>query len=153
MRGASTEIQGENLFGRVTSGKVVVTAEIIVAHWISDRRGWLSSSRPCVMSGCAMCDDTTFILDRNGEPIYCWQYDDAVHGVFPGPPLTDATPINEVESRRISEAPDQPTRAWDTSLFREKAIYVPETLLLVKGPARYKIESATHEGRRTLNLE
>lgn len=36
------QVKGENPFGRVDSGKVVVSASTIEAHWRPGERGWLS---------------------------------------------------------------------------------------------------------------
>ncbi|KAH6615180.1 heterokaryon incompatibility protein-domain-containing protein [Boeremia exigua] len=71
---ACVQVVGKNPFGRVMSGKLVIRASSMEAHWNSDRRGWISSSSPCPYKGYA--DQRLAILDYNGGRIGCWNYDE-----------------------------------------------------------------------------
>jgi hypothetical protein len=140
---ASTEVQGGNPFGRVGFGKVVAKASTTAAHWDSDRRGWLSPSRPCMIDIRTIRNDPddedevpTIILDHNGKRIGSWRYDNSRHGVFPGQVLTNATALTVVQSRRINTHSND--RRADSSSFWKDATYAPQTSLLVKGHAVYK---------------
>jgi hypothetical protein len=134
------QVKGENPFGRVDSGKVVVSASTIEAHWRLEERGWLSrcSSPPIHLHYGFQLP----IFGHDGCMIGHWKYDDILYGMMPGPRLTTHAVQAEIEDRMIrffteEERPmitmyDPAAGPVDT--FWSRATYVPEDILLVRGP-------------------
>ena len=74
-----------------------------------------------------------------------WFYDDEVNGIFPGPPLSSSDSEEYIEARRIPSGYWYKVRERDDKVHGkefmdtpiwERGTYVPEDLVLVKGPTR-----------------
>lgn len=145
---ARVDIDGKNPFGCIAGGRIIMQADVIQARWQATSKSWLleGTGEACEE---AQFDDLLFI-NSAGTVIGVWKYDDVVHGVLPGPPLTEATPLEEVQQRNVpggyfgavhwSNIRVHGEDANDSSTLWKRATYVPEELLLVKG-------CTSHQGR------
>jgi hypothetical protein len=152
------QVKGDNPFGRVDSGKIVVSASTIEAHWRPGERGWLSR--------CSSLPDHVHygfelpIFGHDGCMIGHWTYDDALYGIMPGPRLTTRAAQAEIQARRIPffspisgrlEREYNPA-AGPVDTFWSRATYVPEDLLLVRGPTT-QCDSSEHATRDDEELD
>lgn len=145
---ASVDVDGENPFGCITHGTIVLRADTIRASWRADLGSWLIESKGEAYEE-TQFDDLTFVSSENIS-IGVWKYDDIVHGVLPGPQLTENTTVDEALERSVpsgyfgavhwSNMRIHGADADDASTLWKRATYVPEQLLLVKG-------RTTHRGR------
>jgi hypothetical protein len=152
-------VEGKNPFGCVAAGNLVIKADIIRASWHEVSGSWRMDGS-VTTHGDPQFDDLKF-TGPDGTVIGIWKYDDVVHGILPGPPLEEMTPLEEVYKRSVPKGyfgsvassnihvhgPD----VNDSSTLWRRGTYVPEDLLLVKGPTR-KLEGSEQEwqgGRNT----
>lgn len=145
------KVEGENPFGRVSSGSIVLRANTMKARWSPEKSGWLSS-----------CSSSSLIHERYKGPlpifgrdellIGSWRYDDEQCGIMPGPLLNPDAVQEEVEARLIPElaisykryceyTPPTVVRRHnphlligDVKTFWSRVTYVPRDVLLVRGP-------------------
>lgn len=156
---ASVDVEGKNPFGCVTAGKLVIKADIIRASWHEGSGSWRIDGA-VTTHGDTQFDDLKF-TSPDEAVIGIWKYDDVVHGILPGPPIEETTPLEEVYRRSVPRGyfgsvassnihvhgPD----SNDSSTLCRRGTYIPEDLLLVKGPTR-KLEESEQEwqgGRNT----
>lgn len=134
---AYVRVPGDNPYGCISSGELVVSASTMHAHWSSKQRGWLSSSRASFGTDIRQPKSKLLILDRHGNRVGYWKYDDALNGVLPGQPLTANTTQLDVEARMLFK-PQRIFENFDISQHLQSlwqsAAYAPEDLLFVKGP-------------------
>jgi hypothetical protein len=143
---ASVHVDGQNPFGRVTGGRIIMRASVVRASWQSKHydSSW-------VIGGCATVDvksthvDDLKFSNSNNKVVGFWHYDDVSHGIIPGPLLDSQTSVEEAVARSV---PTMCTRADDPEsadylycpdannkdTLWERGTYVPEDLVLVKGP-------------------
>lgn len=146
---ASVNIEGENPFGCVTGGAIVLRADVIRASWRAEYGSWLIEGEGKAYEENEF-DGLTFISSEN-IVIGLWEYDDVVHGVLPGPPLTENITVDDALERSVpsgyfggahwSDTRIHDADASDGSTLWKSATYVPEQLLLIKGRTE-------HQGRR-----
>lgn len=151
---ACVQVDGDNPFGRVTAGKLMVKASAMEAHWSSERRGWLSSGRPYLDGG--NIDYELTILDYNGNAVGRWDYDDGLYGILPGSPLAADTSQVDIAARLVYVSPVNDMDAYrnpgrDLQSLWSKVTYIPEDLLLVKGPVIRK-QAPDETGNDTIDV-
>ncbi|KAF2676494.1 HET-domain-containing protein [Lentithecium fluviatile CBS 122367] len=144
---ARVDTPGENAFGRVKNGYVVMKASVIRATW--DAAGWnlvgnfLDSGMDVSYNYLGLVFHSTRTVGDHEARITVgtWRYDDHANGLLPGPLLTSASSQDEVKARMASNRYFDPERgAFDKEDFLstpiwERGTYIPEQLVLVKGPA------------------
>lgn len=145
---AKVEVDGKNAFGCVKEGKLVLKANIMKATWNAERAGW-------VLGG-AVLDYNVGQAQPNGLDIFTadaastgvagkWYYDDIMNGIMPGPLLTSGISNDDIPQERRMPAEEDTYKSYTTTPayealmkipLRERGTYLPETLILVKGPLR-----------------
>jgi hypothetical protein len=136
---ACVKVDGENPFGRVMFGQLIVQASTMEVHWSPERQGWLSPSRSYVHDWKSQKE--LAVLDCDGSMIGRWDCDDQQYGMLPGPLLTAGTDKAEIKPRLASKWVEEADMAFkhdgaarDLRSMWSKASYIPEHLLLIKGP-------------------
>jgi hypothetical protein len=140
----SVEVDGENPFGCVSGGQLIIKATTTLATWNESSRSWLLKGK-LFAYGKTEFDDLKFI-DADDCIVGIWNYDDAVNGILPGPPIVQSTPIGDVRSRSVpsvlfgsvitSNHYIHGKDSNDNRTLWKRGTYVPEDLVLVKGPTR-----------------
>lgn len=155
---ASIDIDGKNPFGCVIGGKILIKANIIRATWNKDNRSWLLKGDSAAYSQTQFED--LKIVSPDSTIIGAWQYDDVLNGIMPGQLLTQGTSMEDVRSRSVAlrfyraiEHSDVNNQAYgkdlqESSTLWRRGTYVPETLVLVRGPTRV-VEKDGYSGRKT----
>jgi hypothetical protein len=138
---AIVDVDGTNPFGCVTGGKIVMEASLMRASWQTIHGSWVMNGSATTSYGPTLLGDLIFTNDDN-TVVGVWSYDDMVHGVMPGSLLEECTSVDEVMARSVwyeyfgstinVHAPD----ANDNSTLWKSATYLPENLVLVRGPTR-----------------
>jgi len=141
---AGVDVDGENPFGRVTGGRLLMSVKTLRVNWNANKQGWESNATITPYGDLPTC--SLPILGSEGTYIGFWAYDDLVNGILPGPPLTQHTPIAEVHKRSVpcgyfgsvqaSNIRVHGEDAKDSSTLWKRGTYVPEELVLVKGPTK-----------------
>jgi hypothetical protein len=155
---AQTDVQGQNMFGRVTDGYINMQASVIRATWIKENCGWSFTGH------CSSYQGDHFLFQGPDMvvrylPIYAteedtgehannkvgwWEYDDSANGVLLGPVVSGSTLDVQTRERMLLANFDEPNmsrshpygdKPW-TKPIQERATYLPEELLLVKGPVK-----------------
>jgi hypothetical protein len=158
---ANVDVEGKNPFGRVTSGKIVMKATVMRASWETTSGCWIIQGSTAVHGEVETQFDDLKFANLDKTLIGVWKYDDVVHGILPGSKILEHTSLEEVYSRvvpsgyfgavkssnREIHGPD----ADNASTLWKRGTYVPEDLLLIKGPTRRVGESdeACNGGRET----
>jgi hypothetical protein len=116
-------------------------ASLMRASWQTIHGSWVMNGSATTSYGTTLLGDLTFTNDDN-TVVGVWSYDDMVHGVMPGSLLEECTSMDEVMARSVwyeyfgsainVHAPD----ANDNSTLWKSATYLPENLVLVRGPTR-----------------
>jgi hypothetical protein len=146
---ATTVVEGDNTFGCVSSARLVIKASILAATWNADYRSWVLSGTHSDSDGNLPqklnflgANGVLNLLDVNGVLIGKWGYDDDGNGLLPGSPLSPSSSEAEIEARR---APQRNPRSHNYEIHDEdlsntpmweRGTYVPEELVLVKGPKK-----------------
>jgi hypothetical protein len=136
---ARVAIDGKNPFGRIRFGQLTVQASTMEVYWSPERQGWLSPSRP-YGNGWKIRNELA-VLDRDGDIFGDWACDDQQYGMLPGPPLTAGTDEADIKPRLVSGwienvdlASKDDEAARDLGSIWSMVSYIPEHLLLIKGP-------------------
>jgi hypothetical protein len=162
---SETTVDGNNPFGRVTGGKIVMMASIIRGSWVESGEGWLLKGNSTIYEGTD--GDGLQFVDAEGSIIGAWHYDDAINGIMPGPLLTQDTILDDVRTRSISfrsyranrqqifGPEDYPEECDVTRTLWARGTYVPQELVLVKGSTiqegGYNLE--TYKGKHVTSVE
>ncbi|KAF2826599.1 HET-domain-containing protein [Ophiobolus disseminans] len=158
---AEVQVDGQNPFGCVTGGKIVMKVSTLRADWNPDGSGWR------VEGTHTSCGDpptlTLTFLDFQNTIIGYWEYDDVINGILPGPPLTEDVPLADVYERSVPHGYFGSVRSSniaihgkdsvDSSTLWKRGTYVPEELVLVKGPTRPTSENEREWYGRTQDVE
>lgn len=124
------QVVGENPFGEVSFGELIVRASTLKARWNSDLRTWTTScSRN--HSGNWRSKHELTVLDCDSHLLASWSYDDRLYGMWPGSLLTPESTGSDVEASLIYEYHEA---AGDRNSLWSVATHAPEDLLLVRGP-------------------
>ncbi|KAJ4377204.1 hypothetical protein N0V83_000027 [Neocucurbitaria cava] len=150
---ASTQVEGGNPFGCVSSAKLIIKASILEATWNAQVKGWILSGNfvdPLDANSTNTPRGNLRFFNGNGSTMQhvagFWDYDDNLNGILPGPPLTPTDSWDSVIVPRLVpgygflSTPGLNRRVhgkefMETPLWK-RGTYVPEDLVLVKGPVR-----------------
>lgn len=160
---AQVDVKGENPFGTVEGGRLIMQASVVRATWHAAKHGWILDGN---FLGCGPGDWNSFhfySIDKTGNEQKStdagyWTYDNYINAIMPGPVLTSSTSEVEIQARILPRNYDFSTDSANTgddllaTPIWKRGTYVPEELVLVKGPTKtlYDWYPHLHGGRESI---